>query len=879
MDRDYTKASTAREMKFGNQMSEVLGMLKSIDGKVGVVDTPAIVADISRWAQADNTRPRDPSQTRAAENIRILVESGQHMSLDGLAEEVRHLLGGGSSLDGIRVEIKMGLWNPDWKPETSGDFSTTTTSLDIDVVSAARAAAARLRFESLGAREAAVADSILQTYSWIFDRPTTSPGAGQSTPSPAVDQSRCSFPDWLEDPAQPVYWVTGKPGSGKSTMMKHILRNPALKVHLEKWAGGSEILIATYYAWHAGTVTLQKSFQGLKRTVLHQALDRYPNLVSALAPRVWTYHTIIQPIINDAPTLQDWEVDESFEALLSLARKGLCLVIFIDGLDEFDVQPKEVVSLVDSITSTTRQGAKIKVCVASRPWPQFSDAYGDLSKVEMELRNDDDMKTFRDEKISKCKALDELKLAHPAETTDLLNEVIQKANGVFIWLRIVVEALVEDATEGSGIRALRDLLDSLPDDIQKLYDAIWDRIPEDSRKRGALLLRMANMWTVTWDEAWLADEYPFSDPTFKIADATFDADHLNIERLVKRKLATHTRGLLEAGPKRQVDFTHRTAHDWAHTHDVREKLEHLTSDHCDLHLLIVQIMTVKLTCHEICPSTYHMFWNDLVLQAFPGASKATLRHDQDESLLVQALDEFDTRAGLLLERIESRSQTSPLAPIRDPTTTHWASIDYGDDGNPNPPNPNPTRWRNNTFIGLAAQFAILPYIRAKANENPAVLVQKGTPQTVGIFESAVLGYPFYAHRGRKESDLTVREEVMIWDNPRGGARLKTVQYLLDQGVEEKHAFLRYNSPGGQWICYNLLNFIKGREKLYRKSGYQNTDQNKYYQEVIKHLGRSGPGGVWRSAKGRVVSTSERGWRRVKVGVAKKWRRTRKVETS
>lgn len=55
--------------------------------------------------------------------------------------------------------------------------------------------------------------------------------------------------------------------------------------------------------------------------------------------------------------------------------------MFIDGLDVFDNPPRDVVRLVESLTSPPSGG--IKVCIASRPWVEFDDTYRDVPKLQM----------------------------------------------------------------------------------------------------------------------------------------------------------------------------------------------------------------------------------------------------------------------------------------------------------------------------------------------------------------------------------------------------------------------------------------------------------------------------------------------------------------
>jgi len=180
-----------------------------------------------------------PSQSVAAEGVRGLLNFGQLVSCAEIEASIEDSLGSRHVGGALALEI----WRQDWKPESSdGDAMGPTDTL---VASVAAKAATRFKFESFQAREDGVADSILQTYTWIYEC---------DVPSQHGQPLWSSFPDWLERNGHPVYWITGKPGSGKSTIMKHILRSPALGKHLRIWAGPLPLLIVRYYTWNAGAV-------------------------------------------------------------------------------------------------------------------------------------------------------------------------------------------------------------------------------------------------------------------------------------------------------------------------------------------------------------------------------------------------------------------------------------------------------------------------------------------------------------------------------------------------------------------------------------------------------------------------------------------------
>jgi hypothetical protein len=86
--------------------------------------------------------------------------------------------------------------------------------------------------------------------------------------------------DWLEHENR-VYWMSGKAGSGKSTLMSYITSEPRTEKALTVWAEPSELIMASFFFWNPGTV-LQKSYLGLLRSLLYQIANQRQDLISIM---------------------------------------------------------------------------------------------------------------------------------------------------------------------------------------------------------------------------------------------------------------------------------------------------------------------------------------------------------------------------------------------------------------------------------------------------------------------------------------------------------------------------------------------------------------------------------------------------------------------
>jgi ABC-type cobalamin/Fe3+-siderophores transport system ATPase subunit len=82
-----------------------------------------------------------------------------------------------------------------------------------------------------------------------------------------------SFADWLAAPDDKnVCWVTGKPGSGKSTLMKFMFDTQSTWDSLESWILGKPCTKAGFVFWNSGTV-MQMSRKGLVQSLLCSSLE------------------------------------------------------------------------------------------------------------------------------------------------------------------------------------------------------------------------------------------------------------------------------------------------------------------------------------------------------------------------------------------------------------------------------------------------------------------------------------------------------------------------------------------------------------------------------------------------------------------------------
>jgi ABC-type transport system involved in cytochrome c biogenesis ATPase subunit len=81
---------------------------------------------------------------------------------------------------------------------------------------------------------------------------------------------RTPFLQWITE-IPGVFFIYGKAGSGKSTLMRYIAESPETGELLKVWAGSNHLITAKHFFWSSGT-PLQKSHESLLQSLLFQIL-------------------------------------------------------------------------------------------------------------------------------------------------------------------------------------------------------------------------------------------------------------------------------------------------------------------------------------------------------------------------------------------------------------------------------------------------------------------------------------------------------------------------------------------------------------------------------------------------------------------------------
>lgn len=92
---------------------------------------------------------------------------------------------------------------------------------------------------------------------------------------------------WLEGP-ESFYWITGRPGSGKSTLMNHICESRRTLEALQRSASGQKwTTLHFFFDFRAGHSAVN-SIEGMLRSLLYQLIKRVPDAAQHVDHALYT---------------------------------------------------------------------------------------------------------------------------------------------------------------------------------------------------------------------------------------------------------------------------------------------------------------------------------------------------------------------------------------------------------------------------------------------------------------------------------------------------------------------------------------------------------------------------------------------------------------
>ena len=318
-----------------------------------------------------------------------------------------------------------------------------------------------------------MAKSYKDTFQWLFDR------------------DRVEFLSWLENSKnKSLLWICGKPGSGKSTLMKFAMRDRRTLEAL-RHSGRLPWIIVGFFFYDRGNAK-QKTFLAMLQEILYQLLFQAEQLTSF----IYSFYTDLAK--RQRTTSPSWDIETLQNALLAIAHQNQTIVhacLFLDALDEHDGDNEQLAKFLYELTSTTGNTKTVlKICVASRSWPIFETYFGRCPGFAIHDFTQSDIRDYTVNRLyensPKAKISSE-DATHREKVEKLADQVTEKASGVIIWVRLVLDELAIGIRDGTPIAALQEKVSAMPQELRDLYAYTLKRINPEYAQEAYVMLQIA----------------------------------------------------------------------------------------------------------------------------------------------------------------------------------------------------------------------------------------------------------------------------------------------------------------------------------------------------------------------------------------------------
>jgi hypothetical protein len=293
------------------------------------------------------------------------------------------------------------------------------------------------------------------------------------------------------------------------------------------------------------------------------------------------------PLVEEFWTLEKLKL--TIREILQQEEAHTKFCFFIDGLDEYVGRHSDLVRILDSLLNS----GFIKICASSRPWNVFQDAYGRYRNIYLENLTRGDIEVYVRAGLDNHAQL-ALESLQSGELNELVETIVDRAQGVFLWVYLVMMSLDEGLTNGDDIALLQARLSHIPDDLETFFRLILESVDPFYKDKMAKTFQMV-----------LQSSEPLSLITLSFLDEKISDESIRMiceEELSRRRAQTRRRingrykGLLEIN-RSGVDFFHRTVHDFVRLNQIQQLFQqHLPRNfNANAAICRVLLMSIKRT--------------------------------------------------------------------------------------------------------------------------------------------------------------------------------------------------------------------------------------------------------------------------------------------
>jgi hypothetical protein len=325
-------------------------------------------------------------------------------------------------------------------------------------------------------------------------------------------------------------WIRGKPGAGKSTLMKYI--------HDHERQHHRNHLIASFFFNGRSSDPLTKSVEGMYRSLVHQLYAGMPQVAHGTAQKI------------SITRQHKWSI-RILENLLREAILGLHqypkISCYIDALDEC-AELWEAIYFFEDLSMSVGCAGSFSICLSSRYFPRITMADSLNVSLDASCEHSRDIVIYLSNKFT---------IETPSRS-ELQTDIEKRCSGVFLWVVLVVKMLTDLFHKGATRSQLHEALTSMPRGLNWLYESI--ACPTDPAFDKAMRWMLVTERTLKPEELYFAVRAGCDD----LLSAFWDRDEV-VTTTIQNYILHVSRGLIEyteENGERQTQFIHASVRDY-----------------------------------------------------------------------------------------------------------------------------------------------------------------------------------------------------------------------------------------------------------------------------------------------------------------------------
>jgi hypothetical protein len=201
----------------------------------------------------------------------------------------------------------------------------------------------------------------------------------------------------------------------------------------------------------------------MMRSILFQILEQLPILWDCYQPEYETLKKIGQKA--------EWDIESMQRIIRNMAWKSdvqASIILLIDAMDEsIEDRLRQVLTLFNELCHSQEQKVKFKVIVASRPVPRIEHNLRKNVTIRLEHQTIGDIERYVQKRTSWM--IDEGP-EHVGLMKNIRTTVNTNANGVFLWVKLVLNLLHNLLDDGCSLAEVRKTLYAVPQDLDSFYN-------------------------------------------------------------------------------------------------------------------------------------------------------------------------------------------------------------------------------------------------------------------------------------------------------------------------------------------------------------------------------------------------------------------------